>query len=241
MINIELNYLKELGYSEDEISEYAKSWNNGIISYLAENSENVSRNMTYLMNELDKDILLKFPVFYSSTFTISPELFEERMMKLKSAFPDEWVDIIEKQFWGYDGIKGTDYEPIMRSMGSYDDSDVEKAIEQFKNPQSITFEFIVLLSERIGISLSAEDFPEYSLLDLEVAKYEVVRNAEYLTEAGLPMELVKRVICNAPYLMMLSELEVQVRLSEGFGENFISRMQELDEDSFYEALDGIAW
>lgn len=244
MINARLmsiHYLKKLGYSEKEIEKYAESWNENIISYLADNSDAVYENMNYLFKDFDKDLLLKLPVFYPETFALLPEVFRKRMSLFKAEFPDEWNEIVEKQFYGYDEIPGTNYEPIMKVMGSYDDTCIAKAIEQLKNPQEIVFEFLVLLSKHIGIELSASDFYEDYLLSLEEAKFELVRNAEYLIELGLPVEIVELVITNAPYLMMLSKGEVKSRLIKGFGEDFISKMQGLDEDAIVEVLEEVGW
>ena len=58
---------------------------------------------------------------------------------------------------------------------------------------------------------------------------------------GLPVEIVELVITNAPYLMMLSKGEVKSRLIKGFGEDFISKMQGLDEDAIVEVLEEVGW
>lgn len=237
---MDLNYLKRLGYTEQEIEEYTRSWNENNISYLSENENSVSENMNYMMAYFDKDLVLKLSVFYSSTFVLSPLLFKKRIQLLRNAFPDDWIEIIKKQFWGYDGIPGTNYEPIMRVMGAYDDSDVERAIKQLKNPQNIIFEFIVLLKD-VGIELSAADFYEEFLMDLEESKYEVVRNAKTLVKIGISIEVVESIITNAPFLVMLSEMEVIERLRNRFGENYKDIINEMEEDAFLEALEEIAW
>ena len=80
MINARLmsiHYLKKLGYSEKEIEKYDESWNENIISYLADNSDAVYENMNYLFKDFDKDLLLKLPVFYPETFALLPEVFRK--------------------------------------------------------------------------------------------------------------------------------------------------------------------
>ena len=238
---MDLSYLYSLGYTEEKITNYSKYWAPEIIEYLAENSDYVAENMRYLQDDFEEDLLLKLPVFYPETFVLKPELFQERIRMLKDAFSYEWIDIIENQFWGYDGIPGTNYKPIMRTLASYDDADIQDAIKQLKNPYDITFEFMVLLSKDAGLEISAANFFEEDLWWIESSKYEVLRNAKLLLEKGLTKELVEDIICSAPYLMMLSEMEVKSRLRDGFGEEYITTMQDLDSKSFFEKLEEIGY
>lgn len=235
---MELSYLQALGYSEKEIADYSKSWAQDIIEYLAENSDYVFKNMRYLQDDFSKDLLLKLPVFYPDTFAISPIRFKEKMTMLKNAFPDEWKKIIEQQFWAYSGIAESTYEPILEVFGSNDDSALEKAIEQLKNPDTITFEFLVELSKEVGINVSPNDIlcDETYLWFLEESKNEIVTNAKYLIGKGLSKDTVEQIICSTPDLMMLPRLEVEAKLEEGFGENYITSMEDMELDTFYEKL-----
>lgn len=240
-IIMDLEYLRELDYSTEEIEEYSQNWNDSIIRFLAENKDIVLENMKYLCPFFNKELILKFPVFYTDSFTISPKLFKERIDLFRKSFPDNWINIIEKQFWGYDGICGSNYRPFLRVLGSYIDSDINDAIHQLKNPGTITFEFIVLLKKEVGIELSADCFFEEWLLEIEMSKYEVLRNAKYLLDKGLSRKVVEDLLTQTPFLMMLSELEVNKRLVDGFGENYIETMQETDLDIFMEILEEIGW
>lgn len=238
---MDLEYLRELGYGTEEIEEYSRSCNDSAISYLAENKDSVLENMKYLRPFFNKELILKFLFFYKDAFTISPELFKKRIDLFRKSFPDDWTDIIEKQFWGYDGIYGSNYQPFLDVLGSYKESDITHAIHQLENPNTITFEFIVLLKKAVGIELSADYFYEEWLLDLEVSKYEVLGNTKYLLDKGLSKEVVEDILTQAPFLMMLSELEVNKRLVEGFGENYVKTMQGMDLDTFTKKLEEIGW
>ena len=238
MGDMDLDYLKHLGYSQNEIQSYANSWNTNIILYLAENSDSVSENMNFIKKEFDKDLLLKLPIFYPDSFVLPPMYFRERMQLFKDSFPDDWVEIIEQQFWGYEGRPGTNYRPIMMEMASSDG--LNKAIKQLENPEDITFEFMIMLSEGVGIELYADDFNDLELLlEMEVFKHEIIRNSKHLIGLGLSRDIVEGIIRNEPYLMMLSELEVVGRLRDKFGEDFINEMSKMDEDSIYLILEKI--
>lgn len=236
-----LNYLKELGYTKNEIEGYSSSWNNNTIMYLAENSDYVSSNMRYLKDDFDHNLLLKLPIFYSETFTLSPELFEKRVVLLKNAFPDCWTDIVEKQFWGYCGIGSESYRPIMSVLGSYDELYINESIKQLQNPQEIVFGFMLLLQKNLEIELSVDSLYDEILWDMKVSKYEIVRNANTLINQGLSKNMVCDIIAYAPYLMMLSESEVKTRLSKSFGKNYISEIQKMDNEIFLDKLEEIAW
>lgn len=129
------------------------------------------------------------------------------------------------------------YKPIMAVLAD-DNRDIEKAIKQLQNPYDIIFEFMVLLKNDVGITASADNFFEDFLWDLEEFKYEVVRNAKQLINKGLTIDMVEDILYNAPYLMGLSEMEVDERLKKVFGENYIN---EMDNDTFLELLEKIAW
>lgn len=233
---MDLSYLKQMGYTTEEIEEYSGSWNEKIISCLADNGDVVFENMQYLKPYLDRKLLLKLPVFYDNTFTISPARFKARMDLFRESFPDDWLDIIKKQFYGYSGIYGSNYKPIMSMAGSDNDSDMVEAIEQLKYPENTVFEFMILLQE-VEIDVSADDFCENCLLDLEVGKHEILENVKTLLDAGLNTDLMKNLLCECPYLMLLSEMEVKEILIERFGENYIEEMQEMDCDTLVEILE----
>lgn len=238
---MKFNYLLDLGYSTEEIEDYSNHWNPGIIEFLLENAENVSKNMSYLLSYFSKDFVLRLTIFYPDSFSISPECFQDRICALQQAFPEEWKEIIEKQFWGYNGIPGSNYKPFLYTVGVYDDAVYKNAIEMLQNPERIVFEFMVLLSRDVGIEVLADSFFEDDLWNLECSKYEVVRNAKHLISEGLTLCMVEDMLYNAPYLMMLSEIEITERLKKAFGEEYIAEMKEMDDDSFLDKLEEIAW
>lgn len=51
---MDLSYLKALGYSEEKIANYSRSWSNGIVKYLAEKSDRVVDNMKYLQADFEE-------------------------------------------------------------------------------------------------------------------------------------------------------------------------------------------
>ena len=99
----DLSYLSDLGYEEDEIAEYIRSWNPGIIECLSFHTEYVKENLRLLQNSIDGDLLLTLPIFYTDSFVLPPKVFQNRLQKLIDAFPDNWYRIIELQFYGYEG------------------------------------------------------------------------------------------------------------------------------------------
>lgn len=99
------DYLSELGYSREDIVSYICSWNKNIITDLVDCHENVTANMKYIEDDFDSELLLKLPVFYPETFVMDPQVFKKHFDILKTEFPDEYADIIEKQFWEDDGTR----------------------------------------------------------------------------------------------------------------------------------------
>lgn len=229
-MEMNLEYLLRLGYSEQEVEEYSKEWNENIISYLAENSGKVEENMRYLQEALDRELLMKLPVFYPNAFTLAPNVFVERIGLLKQAFPDEWADIIEKQFWGYDGVVGTDYQPVLAAIGSYDEKDIADAIAAIKNPGSHTYEFMSLLKKETGIEVSVDAVSDDLLLTLEMDKYMIVENAKAFVEKGFSNHLIEEVFWYSPLLMTCSVTEVERELIRVFGEDYVQVMKKAEED-----------
>ena len=231
-------YLYELGYSEEQINGHLQRWNEGIISYLGENSDNVLENMKYISSYFDSSLLLKLSIFYSDTFVLSPHIFKERFDMLKNEFPQDFVDIVEKQFLGYDGsaMGAVDddslYIPYMASM-SRGDQQIYKAIESIKNPHTRMYEFIVMLEKYVGINVLPEDIGEDILLDLEVSKWEVVHNAEYLVEKGLAVEQIEDILCYCPFAMMGSTGELEMYLVEAVGDDYVDAINEMSNEEFW--------
>lgn len=92
---------------------------------------------------------------------------------------------------GYDGIAGTNYEPILESVGCCFESDFEKNLEMLKHLEEIVWKFIVLLNE-LGIDISTDDINlrDDWLINLEESKYEIERNTKALLDAGLAIEVI---------------------------------------------------
>lgn len=236
-INVEdYHYLVDLGYSSSDINAYCLAWDKGILDYLSCNKEYVSKNMLYLQNDFDKDLLLKMPVFYPSSFALQPAVFCKRFEMLKTALPDEYVQIVEKQFWSYDGYDAVYithaeetssvlYEPFLEVLANGEES-VKDAVMSLTNPTSRHYKFLIMLQKNIGLDVSADDVQEEYLLDLECGKWEVLRNAENLIELGLTKDLLLELLWHCPHILTYSAPELESVLSNHFGDNYIEVLRQ---------------
>ena len=233
------NYLLELGYSEKEVNSYTHKWNEGIISYIADYSANVMANMQYLKADFDADLLLKLPVFYPETFVMDPNEFKTYFDTLKSEFPNEYADIIEKQFWGYEGFDSVYitldiieseslYVPFLEIM-SHDEAAIQEAIVSLRNPSTRLYKFIVMLN-KAEIDISADDLSDGVLYDLEISKWEVLQNAEFLLEQEVDPEIIADMLWYCPYIMVGSVETLSEALIEQFGEEYAEVMREKSGD-----------
>lgn len=243
----DLFYLKELGYSDDEIQSYQQSWAEGILSYLSENQTYVLENMRFLQDDFEPDLLLKLPVFYPDAFVLYPQTFRKYLSLLKTEFPDGWVDIIEKQFWGYDGIAASEanggnetdpvlYQPYLETIGTNREENVHKALDSLRHPSSRVYDFIDKLKTETGITLSAEDLPEEVLPDLEVAKYEVVDNVCFLQQQGISDCVIEEILICNPIMMCGSESELDDMLKSAFGKDYSKKLEEMTLEDIDETL-----
>ena len=240
-------YLLELGYTGDEIAEYSRCWAEGILSYLADNSYNVLRNMSYIKEDLERELLLKFPVFYPETFVMNHESFKKYIDLIRRELPD-YKELFVKQFWAYEGVDSIYaikeeisneilYIPLLQVVGMGDENQLCMAISSLKEPSQRLYKFIMMLNKELGVSLTAEDFPEDCLLDLEISKWEVLRNSEFLLAEGLSEDIVCRFYWSCPWLLTCSVEGLQATLQEEFGENYIEVICDYeDHDSLSERL-----
>lgn len=241
------HYLVDLGYSSSDVNAYCLAWNKGTLEYLLCNQENVSKNMLYLQTDFNKDLLLKLPVFYPSSFTLEPMVFIERFEKLKAVFPYDYAEIVEKQFWSYDGYdavyithaEGNSsvlYEPFLETLANGEES-VKDAVASLTNPASRHYKFLIMLQKDIGLDVSADDIQEEYLLDLECGKWEVLRNAENLIKLGLTKDLLLELLWHCPYVFTYSTSEVESILSNHFGDNYVEVLhQKYDSENLGDEL-----
>ncbi len=230
-------YLKELGYSDSDIRSYSTAWNTGIMDYLQENKARVVENMRYLQTDFDKELLLKLPVFYPEAFVLSPDVFVQHFEILKKRFPDDYAEIIQKQFWSYDGYDARYvkesvpvlYEPFL-GMLHKDEETIKTAVESLGNLASRQYKFINMLRKDIGLDISTDDIPEDALLDLECGKWELMANAKALTEQGLNKELLSELLWHCPHILTYSTPELEDILSSRFGDTYIEVLNEKYED-----------
>lgn len=247
-VNVEdYHYLAALGYSSSEINAYCLAWNKEILEYLLSNKEHVSKNMLYLQTDFDKDLLLKLPVFYPSSFALEPSVYIERFEKLKAAFPYDYAEIVKKQFFGYEGYdtvyvphtKGTFsvlYEPFLEVLAIGEES-VKDAVVSLSKPTSRHYKFLIMLQKDVGLNVSADDVQEEYLLDLECGKWEVLRNAENLIKRGLIKDLLQELLWHCPHILTCSTLELESALSNHFGDNYIEVLnQKYDSENLGDEL-----
>ena len=240
-------YLLELGYTEDEIAEYSRCWAEGILSYLADNSYHVLRNMSYIKEDLERELLLKLPVFYPETFVTNHESFKKYIDLIRRDLPD-YKELFVKQFWGYEGtdsIYATKeeisneilYIPLLQVVGVGDEEQLHIAISSLKEPSQRLYKFIMMINKKLGMTLTAEDFPEDCLLDLEISKWEVLRNSEFLISEGLPEDIVCQFYWGCPLLLTCSVEGLHSTLQDEFGEDYIEAICEYeDPDNLLERL-----
>ena len=243
--------LTNLGYSEDKIRDFFKSLPPVLHEILtnATNLENVYKNVQYLLDDFDRDLLLRFVVFYHNSFVMDHRIFARHIDKAKAASED-WAEIIKKQYYGHDGT-GTiipfdfadfaHYEPYLDVISSYDEDAIQCSLDtSFHHPEERVYEFIALLNEKFGFTLTTANFDENVLYDLECGKYEVANSLEYLLSVGLTKESLLCIMGENPYLLMYGQFEIEECFSCEFGENYVEVINHLigseDEDELRERL-----
>ena len=229
------DFLLELGYSEQDIDAYVESNYEGILSELADYSYNVSENMKYVWDDFDRELLLFLTTSYCEAFVMSPEVFRERFELLKAEFPYEYDAIIENQYWGDEGdefeaslkdsVPSESYYRAFLEVMPWGLRQTQEAIESLKNPSARLYRFICRLNEEYGIPVSTEDVPEDQLLELERCKFEVFQNAEYLTDQGMPEEIIISILAHCPNIMTEATFQLQDTLVACFGDDYIEVMK----------------
>lgn len=243
----DLSFLVELGYSDDEIQSYRQSWADGILSYLSENQTYVLENMRFLQDDFDPDLLLKLPVFYPDAFVLPPTVFQANLEELRFVFPEEWPDIIETQFWGYDGFDSEYmnintvrdpvlYQPFLETVGTNQIKKIQKAVLSLCKPSSRIYKFIVMLEKDAGIDISAEDLSEDYLPILEEGKYEVTDNVAFLQQQGLSNSMIEEILTCNPLLLCETETDLENSLMDAFGEPFPQIMEEMPIEQLEDTL-----
>lgn len=244
---IDTSYLFSLGYTEEDLREYESHWAKGILDFLSANQTNVVENMRFLQKDFEPDLLLRLPVFYPNAFAIEPQDFSKHISTLKTIFPDDWAIIIEDQFRSFEGTDGiymTDdvvnnhilYQPFLETVGTNRESDVMEALHSLQAPSSRIYKFIVMLRQDTGLDLTAEDFPEETLLNLEQTKYEVVDNVRALQEKGMPESAIRTILWCNPMILWCSTSYLDNLLRSSFGDNYVEAMKEMDSEQLEDAV-----
>lgn len=244
---VDTSYLLSLGYSEKDISEYEHQWAEGILEFLSANQTNVIENMRFLQQDFEPDLLLRLPVFYPDAFALEPQDFSKHVSALKTAFPYDWSDIIEGQFWGHDGVdiiymrndvvkNRILYQPFLETVGTNRESDVMEALHSLQSPSSRIYKFIVMLRKDTGLDLTAEDFPEETLMEMEQWKYEVVGNVRALQKKGVMESVIRTILWCNPMMLWCSTSYLDNVLRSSFGDNYVGTMEEMDSEQLEDAL-----
>lgn len=237
------DYLTDLGYTGEEIEAYEQTWATGILTCLSFHRYNVAENMRFLQPDVDRELLLKLPVFFPDSFALEPVVFKKRVGLLKKAFPDKWTDIIEWQFYAYDG---TDAEavsepwlrlPFLEIVGMDSDDAAEKAVESLKHPGTRVYLFTSMLEKETGLPFSTDDFPETCLVELEEQRYQLADNVRFLMKRQLSEDLLRQILwlCPSP-LLYDSEEELDGVLSEAFGDDYPTEMEEMPPEELQATL-----
>ena len=244
---IDVSYLQELGYSEEELRSYEQSWADGILEYLYDNQTYVLENMRSIQSDFDSDLLLKLPIFYPDAFVLPPTVFQANLEELRFVFPEEWPDIIETQFWGYDGFDSEYmniktvrdpvlYQPFLETVGTNQIKKIQKAVLSLCKPSSRIYKFIVMLGKDAGIDISAKDLSEDYLPILEEGKYEVTDNVAFLQQQGLSNSMTEEILTCNPLLLCGTETDLENSLIDAVGEPFPQIMEEMPIEQLEDTL-----
>ena len=243
--------LTTLGYSENELRDLFSSLPLQFHMVLADatNLKNMCRNVQYLLGDIDRHLLLKFAVFYHNSFIMDHQVFANHIDKAKAASED-WAEIVKKQFYGHDGT-GTiipfdfpdfaHYEPYLDVISSFDEDAIQCSLDtSFRHPAERVYEFIALLNQKFGFTLTTADFDEDMLYDLECGKYELAKNSEFFLSKGLTKDSLLFIMSENPWPLMYSQLEIEEYFLREFGDNYIEEINHLvesnDEDELREHL-----
>ena len=243
----DVTYLRELGYTEEEIRAHEQAWAEGILEYLSDNRENVLENMRALRDGIDRRLLPKLTVYYPEAFVLPPARFRRHLSVLQAAFPDAWAEIIKKQFWADDGTDpvymtaetvgdGVDSRPFLETVGADDARAVEEAVRSLKEPSTRVYKFIEMLRIDAGLDVTAEDIPEECLQDLEVGRYEVADCVAFLQVQNVPDAAIREILTCNPLLLFATEAELDERLRAAFGERYAETLESLSEEELENAL-----
>lgn len=221
---MDVDYLKQFGYTEIELEQYLNSWNNNIILVLSDNKDTVLKNMQLIKNEFDKDLLIKFPVFYVDTFCLTHSIFKKRITIFKNTFSN-WKEIVIEQFYGCDEMSEAEY-PVLKAMGSYDIKIFYDSMNFLLPDNDKKYEFMVLLEKEAGIDINRNDFICDDLYSYEVNKHEIVKNAIMLVNEGFPKDIVKDMIANNIDIFCYSKDGLKAALIKAYGTDYRKRIKE---------------
>lgn len=244
-------FLNELGYTEEEVESWKNDWNPYIVEYLGNNAKTVMKNMQFVKEDFEKELLLKFIIFYCDSFSMDSDKFSLYVTQLKEALPDEWRDILVEQFWGYEGygvyvgqndIDKILYEPFLETIASQDQEKIDKSIHSLVHPEERDYQFIIMLNKICGLNISTEDFDEDCLFSLERFKHEVVDCVKELLAVGVYEDAVMQIMWINPYLLENGWHWLKIVFQKEFGEEWIDYLNERSEDeSGYEELNERLW
>lgn len=177
--------------------------------------------------------LIGFVLTYWRTFSLPPDLFMQRLTKLKCRFED-WEKLIDRQFW----LGAHTLPPVLRAMGWVEDSLFESVLEQMDHPEQVEWEFIGLLGAELNIS--AQDLEiHFGLLDslqYELEKESIAQATRALIQYGINRENVLLFFKCCPSIFAICSSGIISRLIEYFGEDFSQYINNLHGSNLEEEL-----
>lgn len=256
---MKLDYLSPL-FSETELRYISDGWN---VSPLEKNESKavVYDNLKYLkecVTDTDNETILKYAVFYWGAF-VNPA-FKDRLNALIDRH-DDWEEIVEKQFWTYDGftVSTSDnafhiatlllYEqtigsvdgttpPIMQTIGWESDELFYEYLDLLDSPEKMHWSVLARLKKECGIAVEPEDigFELMDFLDIEVSKNEILDSTIQLLQLGVNKDAMHTIIINSIHLLTNGYNYVYEVFRNELGDDFVDKINELNKNETLEEV-----
>lgn len=208
-----LDFIREMEFDLDKVSDLEKNMKISCIEYLNKNKKAIIENLLYLREYIPDNVLLEFLNTYPKTMGMSSEKFKIYIEKLKSVAPGKWSNILIMQFLGYEGYdqifmkKGWDvtrYEPYLEIIGNEpDDEEVDFAVYSAVHPREREFKFIQML-KLLHIYIGTEFVAEDTLYTLEIHKNIVFNNIREQIFRGMSCDDICELLKENPMIFVNS-------------------------------------
>ena len=119
------DYLIELGYTAEELSEYEEGWADGILEALTDEymASTYQDNIRYMLDFYEKDEVFMLMIRYTDAFMVNNDKFVSRLKQIEDKLGEDWSQVIWEQFL-------EDDESILDCVGNPCKSDWEEALEK---------------------------------------------------------------------------------------------------------------